>query len=483
MSILSYTANFRFGLIDYATRTWHDDEYRNWNLLDGLLANQDTTIPFTLDIGVPNGIALTYAPAIASYYTGLRLSFSTANAEVGPTTVNVNGLGARTLKINGVDPDTGDLDANVYVSMIYDGTEFLVIQPNRRNTQSALIFTGPSGAVADTLADDFIIESNVDAGLSLLTPAGKLVSLFFGRPTIAKAGGLQYDHATDLMYLRVANTNLVTFGGAAGVASTKFTGNLVGNVTGNSVGTHTGNVVGNVAGDISGNAAGNAGTATKLITARNISTSGAVTAPGVAFDGSADIALVTTLAAGIVANANMAAMAANRVKGSVAGGVPADLTPSDILGMLGLTGVELEWTTTVCPSWALECDGTAVSRTTYARLFAVIGTNYGVGDGLTTFNLPESRGEFVRGWDHGRAVDTGRAMYTAQGDIFQGHIHNTGLNTNFAGAGIPAFEDGAGTTIVQYPSGVPLTDGVNGAPRTGAETRPRNVVRMKIIVT
>ena len=46
--------------------------------------------------------------------------------------------------------------------------------------------------------------------------------------------------------------------------------------------------------------------------------------------------------------------------------------------------------------WHL-CDGTAVSRTTYAELFSVIGTSFGTGDGSTTFNLPDLRGEFLRG--------------------------------------------------------------------------------------
>lgn len=51
------------------------------------------------------------------------------------------------------------------------------------------------------------------------------------------------------------------------------------------------------------------------------------------------------------------------------------------------------------PTGWLECNNAAVSRTTYADLFAVIGTTYGSGNGSTTFNLPELRGEFVRGWD------------------------------------------------------------------------------------
>ncbi len=67
------------------------------------------------------------------------------------------------------------------------------------------------------------------------------------------------------------------------------------------------------------------------------------------------------------------------------------------------------------PSGFLECNGAAVSRSTYSVLFAAIGTAYGHGNGSTTFNLPDLRGEFIRGWDHGRGVDSGRGLGTAQG--------------------------------------------------------------------
>ncbi len=52
------------------------------------------------------------------------------------------------------------------------------------------------------------------------------------------------------------------------------------------------------------------------------------------------------------------------------------------------------------PTGWLECNGAAVSRTTYSALFAVIGTTWGNGNGVTTFNLPETRGLLPRGWNH-----------------------------------------------------------------------------------
>lgn len=63
------------------------------------------------------------------------------------------------------------------------------------------------------------------------------------------------------------------------------------------------------------------------------------------------------------------------------------------------TGKGAEWFTNTAPSGWLLCDGSAVSRATYARLFAVIGTGYGAGDGSTTFNLPGGKGKVWVGRD------------------------------------------------------------------------------------
>lgn len=71
------------------------------------------------------------------------------------------------------------------------------------------------------------------------------------------------------------------------------------------------------------------------------------------------------------------------------------------------------------PAGWLKANGAAVSRTTYAALFAAIGTTYGAGDGRNTFNLPDLRGEFMRGWDDGRGIDRGRAFGSAQGDAIR----------------------------------------------------------------
>ena len=87
---------------------------------------------------------------------------------------------------------------------------------------------------------------------------------------------------------------------------------------------------------------------------------------------------------------------------------------------------------TTPPSGYLKCNGAAVSRTTYADLFAEIGTAFGAGDGSSTFNVPDLRGEFVRGWDDARGVDSGRSFASSQGDNNKQHNHGADATTTIS---------------------------------------------------
>lgn len=71
-----------------------------------------------------------------------------------------------------------------------------------------------------------------------------------------------------------------------------------------------------------------------------------------------------------------------------------------------LTGAIMYFAKSTAPIGWLKCNGATISRTTYADLFTAIGTTFGVGDGSTTFKIPDLRGEFVRGWDDSRGIDT-----------------------------------------------------------------------------
>lgn len=127
----------------------------------------------------------------------------------------------------------------------------------------------------------------------------------------------------------------------------------------------------------------------------------------------------------------------------------------------------------VPPGW-LACNGQLVSRTAYGKLFAAIGTLYGAGDGVSTFGLPDYRGEFLRGLDNARGVDAGRTIGTSQAGSVQAHTHTLPetIVIEDGGAGGPGGST-SGTASIVGPTGS----------FGGAETRPRNVAVLYCIRT
>ena len=123
----------------------------------------------------------------------------------------------------------------------------------------------------------------------------------------------------------------------------------------------------------------------------------------------------------------------------------------------------------VPPFGWLKANGAAVSRTIYANLFAAIGERYGRGDGRTTFNLPDLRGEFIRSWDDGRAIDRNRVLGSWQADEFRSHSHGIGVNR------MSDTDRGSNPSTVSVDT-VGQTD-----PAGGIETRPRNIALLACI--
>jgi microcystin-dependent protein len=109
----------------------------------------------------------------------------------------------------------------------------------------------------------------------------------------------------------------------------------------------------------------------------------------------------------------------------------------------GISGSILMWPTASAPSGYLLCQGAAVSRTTYAALFAVIGTTFGVGDGSTTFNLPNYTNRMPYGTTIGATGGSADAVvvshtHTATSTVTDpGHLHSQSESTNFGSGGSP----------------------------------------------
>lgn len=127
-------------------------------------------------------------------------------------------------------------------------------------------------------------------------------------------------------------------------------------------------------------------------------------------------------------------------------------------GAIGITGVIVPFAGTSAPAGWLLCDGSEVSRVNYSKLFDVIGTAYGSGDGETTFNLPDLReampkgiGSSSKSSTHGTIL----ALGDFQDDTFQSHTHT------YSSVQWDAFNP-SGTAALPYPDTEITTNGPVG---------------------
>ncbi len=147
------------------------------------------------------------------------------------------------------------------------------------------------------------------------------------------------------------------------------------------------------------------------------------------------------------------------------------------------------WAVNTIPTGYLECNGQAVSRTDYSQLFAILGTTYGAGDGSTTFNLPDFRGQFLRGRDNGAGIDPDASTRTDRGDGTSGDNVGTKQgsavksHTHYADGGAYLKGSGGGTYWQKVAINGQWTVYYNS--RTGftggAESRPANISTIFII--
>ncbi len=147
-------------------------------------------------------------------------------------------------------------------------------------------------------------------------------------------------------------------------------------------------------------------------------------------------------------------------------------------------GTYIQHAGATAPTGFLACDGAAVNRTTYAALFAVVSTTYGVGDGSTTFNLPDARGLVMVGaGSHGTmtradaSAFNGGTVGASRNDQMQGHYHNFngGDYNREVGGHVTGSEMAQVGTVYTNKVRAAISDGTNGTPRTGNETRPAEI--------
>lgn len=160
------------------------------------------------------------------------------------------------------------------------------------------------------------------------------------------------------------------------------------------------------------------------------------------------------------------------------GSTDINATPAGAVQFFAMSTAPVGW---------VKANGAAVSRALYANLFAAIGTTFGAGDGENTFNLPDLRGEFLRGWDDGRGVDSGRTLGLFQVDTVQrmtGEVGNITFNGDDYATGVFSRRL---MSHIQIGTITPLTGNFKivfdsaAVARTSAETRPRNTALLACI--
>lgn len=167
------------------------------------------------------------------------------------------------------------------------------------------------------------------------------------------------------------------------------------------------------------------------------------------------------------------------------GSVTLSKLATDVMNAIVPTGMITAWAGDVAPTGWLICDGTAVSRTTYSTLYALVGNRFGQGNNTTTFNVPDLRGRFLRGADGGSARDpeaasrtamntggaTGSNVGSVQNDDFAWTELRFRYGTDPSGGGLIPFGGNISTGTV-----TPTVPG-----KTGQETRPKNAYTNFII--
>lgn len=137
------------------------------------------------------------------------------------------------------------------------------------------------------------------------------------------------------------------------------------------------------------------------------------------------------------------------------------------------------WAMNTPPAGHLKANGASLSTTTYSALFNAIGYTFGGSGG--SFTLPDLRGEFIRGWDDARGIDSGRVFGSFQASSFASHTHTATVSESPHFHSTSGFATAGGTGVsTGTQSGSTLTGGnvtgltVSNSSTGGTDTVPRN---------
>ena len=170
---------------------------------------------------------------------------------------------------------------------------------------------------------------------------------------------------------------------------------------------------------------------------------------------------VTIASPGVFTKTSHGFLGGERIRLSTTGALPTGLSSGIDYFVTYIDANTFRLSTTLGGS-AINTSGSQSGTHSY------IQSRYGLGDGSTTFNLPDLRDQFLRGYSSTRTLGTGQL------DAFQGHGHS-GIPKDGLGGPVSAFAYGGGTTQTVQSLITLVTDGVNGTPRAANENRPINI--------
>jgi hypothetical protein len=418
---------------------------------------------FVADAGISIGSAGTLKFLVESARPTLRSTSGTLNFDMGVSGPDISFVDAATaLSLGGpnapaiIGDNTTNLGINGFkFNNIYANNLF----GNADTATSAITATnlagGGPGAIPFQTANNSTSMLGLGAAGTVLTAgAGGLSWQSVSREPLSKGSFLTLVNTTTSgaldNYDGVVGVTIAVDATSANTASKVVARDANGNFV-------AGTITANLTGNVTGNVTGNSGTATRLQTSRTIN--------GVSFDGTANITI----------EAN-----------DPNSGAP--------------VGAILYYPSATIPVGWMICDGASISTTAFSLLFSKIGYTYGGSGSL--FRLPDLRGEFIRSWDGGRGIDSGRGLGSTQKGTIQVVDPNYGSHNvqgiigrnNYPGGttGVvdPQFNIESGMDYVSrddYPNvmlsyvgaNVPLNLGTSGFGFGAA--RPRNVALVACI--
>lgn len=294
---------------------------------------QQGALVYAADGGGTDAYAITLAttnPALAAYVTGMVVHFKANTANTGAATLNVNSLGAKTIKkLNDQDLADNDIEAGQVVTVVYDGTNFQM-QSQVANAASG----APSNARYWVSDADGSLSNEVD--ISALPDGILKHSVSGGVSTPAVAG---VNDVSAVLYGADAGSN-DTYAVTLSPAPSAYVAGMV------------------------------------VVFKANTKNTGACTLN------------VNSLGAKTIKKQLDLDLADNDIRPGQVITVVYDGTNFQIQSDPTPVGSVHMWCASTVPNGYLECKGDIVSRTIYARLFDIIGTTFGAGDGSTTFQLP-----------------------------------------------------------------------------------------------